>query len=172
MNGFFLLVPVLLIRYGLLFLLNREALARAAFFAPAVGKERIAFILYQLATVLFFVYICFLNVKTSSPWFYIGLAVYGIGVLLFAVATANFAKPSGKGMNERGLYRFSRNPMYVAYFVCFLGCVLLTQSIPLLLILLVFQVSSHWIILSEERWCSQAFGEEYLQYTQRVRRYI
>jgi protein-S-isoprenylcysteine O-methyltransferase Ste14 len=37
---------------------------------------------------------------------------------------------------------------------------------------LVFQISSHWIILSEERWCVKQFGDEYIDYMKRVRRYI
>lgn len=172
MDGFLLLIPLLLIRYGLLSLLNKEAMQRAAFFPPVSGKEKAASLLYQLSTVLLFVYLCFLRVKTSSAWLDVGLAVYGLGTVLFCVATVNFASPSESGVNRSGLYRLSRNPMYVAYFVYFLGCVLLTQSIPLFFLLIVFQVSSHWIILSEERWCQDKFGDEYVRYMQSVRRYL
>ncbi len=87
-------------------------------------------------------------------------------------AISDFAKPSENGINLKGLYRFSRNPMYVAYFVYFLGCVILTHSLILFLILMVFQISAHWIILSEERWCIRQFGDEYIKYMNKVRRYI
>jgi protein-S-isoprenylcysteine O-methyltransferase Ste14 len=60
----------------------------------------------------------------------------------------------------------------VAYFVYFLGCVLLTRSLLLFAILLVFQISAHWIILSEERWCMEKFGEDYIRYMRGTRRYI
>ena len=62
--------------------------------------------------------------------------------------------------------------MYVAYFVCFLGMALLARSLPVLGAVLVFQVSAHWIILAEERWCTTAFGSAYRHYMQRVRRYL
>jgi protein-S-isoprenylcysteine O-methyltransferase Ste14 len=39
-------------------------------------------------------------------------------------------------------------------------------------LLIFFQISAHWIILSEERWCIKKFGEEYIKYMNRVRRYI
>lgn len=172
MNGFFLLLPLLLIRYGLLYMANREAMRRAAFFPPMAGKERIALVLYQLSTVVIFVYMCFLRVNAVWAWFYPGLAVYAIGILLLAISTVNFALPSAQGVSRRGLYKFSRNPMYVAYFIYFLGCVLLTRSIPLFLLLSVFQISSHWIILSEERWCEKELGDAYVQYAKSVRRYI
>ncbi len=37
---------------------------------------------------------------------------------------------------------------------------------------IVFQISAYWIILSEERWCVKKFGEEYINYMNKVRRYI
>ena len=75
-------------------------------------------------------------------------------------------------MRRLGLYRLSRNPMYLAYFILFLGCVLLTQSLVLFGLLAVFQVSAHWIILAEERWCLETFGAAYQHYARRVRRYL
>ena len=47
----------------------------------------------------------------------------------------------------------------------------LTVSV-LLALVLVFQGSAHWIILAEERWCQETFGEAYRQYRGRVRRYL
>ena len=170
MNGFLLLIPLILIRYGLLWLLNKEALKRAAFFPPMLGKEKAAFWVYQIATIAIFLYLCFLKIKFDSVWFYMGLVIYG--VLLCIVSVSNFAKSSENGINIKGLYRISRNPMYIAYFIYFLGCMLLTRSFVLLALLIVFQVSAHWIILSEERWCKEKFGDEYINYMKKVRRYI
>ena len=172
MNGFLLLIPFILIRFGLLSILNKEGLKRAALFAPLIGKEKAAYCIYQISNILILVYLFFLKVKTDPHWFFVGLATYGLGLLLCLVSVSNFAKPAENGINLEGLYRFSRNPMYVAYFVCFLGCVLLTQSLLLLAILIIFQISAHWIIKSEERWCIKKFGEEYVNYMNEVRRYI
>ncbi|WMM26253.1 hypothetical protein RBU61_06140 [Tissierella sp. MB52-C2] len=43
MNGFLLLIPFILIKYGLLSILNKEGLKRAAFFAPLIGREKAAY---------------------------------------------------------------------------------------------------------------------------------
>ena len=172
MNGFLLLIPFILIRFGFLSILNREGVKRAAFFPPLIGKEKIAYWFYQISTILIFVYPFFLKIKTEPYWFYAGLATYGLGVLLCLVSMLNFAKPAENGINLKGLYWISRNPMYVAYFIYFLGCVLLTQSLLFFAILMVFQISAHWIILSEERWCIKRFGEEYKDYMNKVRRYV
>ncbi len=172
MNAFLIVIPLILIRFGLLSILSKEALKRAALFAPPIGNEKAAYWFYQISNLLILVYLCFLKITTDSNWFYVGFVVYGLGVLLCLVSVLNFAVPAENGINLKGLYRVSRNPMYVAYFIYFLGCVLLTQSLILLAILLVFQISAHWIILSEERWCVKKFGKEYINYMNKVRRYI
>ena len=51
--------------------------------------------------------------------FYIGVLIYGIGIFLYAVSMVHYAKSSEQGINTNGLYRFSRNPIYVAFsFFC------------------------------------------------------
>ncbi|WFR57223.1 methyltransferase [Anaerocolumna sp. AGMB13025] len=172
MNAFLTVIPLILIRFVLLGLLNKEALKRAAHFAPMYGKEKAALWIYEISNILILVYPCFLKIKTDSYWLYLGLAIYGLGVLLCLVSVLNFAEPGENGINQKGLYQISRNPMYVAYFVYFLGCCLLTRSLLLLSIVIVFQISAHWIILSEERWCAGEFGQEYINYRKKVRRYI
>lgn len=172
MNGFLTVIPLLLIRFGLLSILDKEALKRAAFFAPVVGREKTAYYFYQISNILIFIYLCFLKITFDGYWFNIGVVIYGIGILLCLLSIINFAEPAESGINIKGLYRFSRNPMYVAYFVYFLGCVLLTKSLILFALLLVFQISAHWIIRSEERWCIKTFGTEYIDYMNKVRRYI
>lgn len=173
MNGFFLLIPFFLIRFGLLSLWKRDGIRRAAHFAPLAQQEWPAYLVYQLSNAAIFLYLCFLTVLIEPSWqFFFGLIVYLLGLILLAVSVADFARPSGMGMNEEGIYRFSCNPMYVSYFLCFAGSAALTRSLLLFGFVLLFQISSHWIILSEERWCSLEFGEAYRQYQKRVRRYF
>ena len=95
-----------------------------------------------------------------------------LGIVLCAISIMFFAFPNAEGLNINGIYQFSRNPMYVAYFICFIGMSLLTQSLILLGIVIIFQVSAHWIILSEERWCIKRFGKSYEEYMKKVHRYI
>lgn len=172
MNAFWALIPIILIRFGLLGMLDKKALKRAAFVPLLVVKEKIAYWFYQITNVLVFLYLFFIRIRIDYSLFYIGLIVYGFGIIVCIISTFNFAKPKKNGINIKGLYQVSRNPMYVGYFIYFLGCVLLTRSLTLLAILIVFQISEHWIILSEERWCTKEFGEEYIAYMNRVRRYF
>ena len=172
MNAIILLIPILLLRYALLGGLSKEALKRAVFLPPMDGKKRATLWIYLISNIALFLYLFFIQIRIVPGWFYLGLILFVLGTVLYAVSIINFARPNANGVNQKGLYRVSRHPMYVAFFIYFLGCVLLTQSLVLLAILLVFQISSHWIILSEESWCVKEFGEEYITYMKKVRRYI
>ena len=173
MNGFLLLIPFLLIRFGVLSHLDRAAVKRAAFFAPMAGKEIAAYWIYQLSNAAIFIVLFFPKVPIDFSWqFWSGTLFYLLGLVLCTASVIDFAAPSGEGLNQNGLYRFSRNPMYLSYFILFMGCALLTHSVLLGGIDIIFQLSSHWIILSEERWCIGRFGDAYRQYMKRVRRYI
>ena len=171
MNAAMLLIPLFLIRYGLLALVNKVALPKAAHFPPMQKNEKVMLCIYQLSTVSILAYMFFLRVTIATVVSQIGLCTYVIGVALFAVATVNFAQ-SSTGINKNGLYCISRNPMYIGYFICFLGCGLLTRSIFMLILVSTFQTAAHWIILAEERWCIQSYGDEYIKYMNTVRRYI
>lgn len=173
MPGILLMVSFFLIRFGLLLALDKNSMKRAAYFPPLCGGEIAAYWLYQLSNVAILVCLIFSKIHLAPPLlFWPGLGLYLAGTLLLALSIIHFAAPTEKGINQNGLYRFSRNPMYIAYFVFFIGCVLLTHSLWLLGSVLVFQITAHWIILSEERWCVAQFGDAYRQYMARVRRYF
>ena len=111
MPGVLLFLPFLLIRFGLLAAKNRQALPRAAHFAPMQGREKIAYAVYQLATLGILLALCAGRIQTSSTgtW-YGGLAVYLLGLVLCAVSVLHFAAPDQDGLNTQGIYRLSHVP--------------------------------------------------------------
>lgn len=173
MAGYWLLLLFLMVRFGLLLIISKEAIRRAGYFAPRQKSEKTAYYIYQMSNIVFFLYLIVSPVKIDfSLLFYCGIVFFIIGLLLCAISVVYFAFPNDEGLNTNGIYQFSRNPMYVAYFVCFLGMSLLTQSLRMLVTVFIFQISAHWIIISEERWCVEKFGKHYEDYMKTVRRYI
>ena len=166
MNGFYLVIPLLIIRFGWLSILNKQAVQRAGYFAPVQAGEVLPFYIYQVSNVVLFLYLFWTKIEADFSLYFYG------GIILCMIATMNFAFPNAEGLNTNGLYHFSRNPLYIAYFVYFLGTCLLTQSGILFVILVFFQISAHWIILSEERWCIEKFGDSYKEYMAKVPRYL
>lgn len=173
MRAVVLIIPFILIRFGLLSLLDKNSVERAAVFAPLDKKEKPMYLIYQLSNAGIIISLFFLTITISQPlFFYTGAIVLVFGLIMLGLSIFYFALPSENGINQGGIYRLSRNPMYVSYFIYFIGCVLLTKSLILLGLTIIFQISTHWIILSEERWCMETFGEKYTQYMKEVRRYI
>ena len=73
---------------------------------------------------------------------------------------------------DTGPYRFSRNPMYVAWTMMYVGATALVNTWWLLLFLPLLIAFTHYFgVLREEQQLEQSFGQEYRQYCDRVRRY-
>lgn len=72
-----------------------------------------------------------------------------------------------------GLYRYSRNPMYVAVALILLGWAAAFWSVTLLTYALAVLVAFHLrVVLGEEPWLARAHGADWRQYARRVRRWI
>lgn len=71
-----------------------------------------------------------------------------------------------------GLFRLSRNPMYVGVYATVVASVLYTLN-PVVLVLGAFVIAVHHsIVLAEESHLQRVFGREYLEYRAQVRRYV
>ena len=110
-----------------------------------------------------------------------GLA--GAGLLLDLVSVAAFIRarttvnplaPSRtNALVVSGLYRWSRNPMYLGMLLILLGwAAWLAQPLALLPVALFVILIERMQIIPEERALEEKFGEEYRAYKRRVRRWI
>ena len=71
-----------------------------------------------------------------------------------------------------GLFRMSRNPMYVGVYLTIAASALYTVN-PLVILLGAFVIAVHHrIVLAEENHLQDVFGREYREYCSRVRQYI
>jgi len=72
-----------------------------------------------------------------------------------------------------GPFRFTRNPIYVANAVVYLGLALILNTLwPIFLFVPMLIVLDWGIIRREERYLEAKFGETYLDYKRRVRRWL
>ena len=72
-----------------------------------------------------------------------------------------------------GPYRFTRNPLYLGMTSIYCGISALANALPpLLLFPLVLHVMRRGVIEREERYLERKFGDEYLRYKRRVRRWL
>tara|TARA_B000000460_G_scaffold218031_1_gene168324 strand:- start:437 stop:907 length:471 start_codon:yes stop_codon:yes gene_type:complete len=104
----------------------------------------------------------------------LGAAIIGSGILGF-VRAGNDPEPWKKdtAFVTSGLYRFTRNPMYLGMVLVQLGIACFAQSIGgLLSVPLAILLVDRFVIAREERHLRVTFGEEYRAYCRRVRRWI
>jgi protein-S-isoprenylcysteine O-methyltransferase Ste14 len=76
-------------------------------------------------------------------------------------------------LTTEGPFRYSRNPSYLALAMIYAGVACLRDSMwAMLLLPLVVVLIQREVIVREERYLERTFGEEYLVYKGRVRRWI
>ncbi len=72
-----------------------------------------------------------------------------------------------------GPFRWSRNPIYIAVVLSFAGIAVMTASGWLMLLTpVLFVLLDRGVTRAEERYLSERFGEDYLSYAHRVRRWL
>jgi protein-S-isoprenylcysteine O-methyltransferase Ste14 len=72
-----------------------------------------------------------------------------------------------------GPYRFTRNPIYLSLTLVYGSVSLVANALwPMLILPIVLILIDRGVIAREERYLEDKFGEEYMQYKARVRRWI
>ena len=72
-----------------------------------------------------------------------------------------------------GFFRYSRNPLYLSLMLIYSGIAIYANSLWLIFLLpLLFVGLERGVVLREERYLERKFGDEYLQYKKKVRRWI
>ncbi|MCB1847738.1 MAG: isoprenylcysteine carboxylmethyltransferase family protein [Halieaceae bacterium] len=118
---------------------------------------------------------------TSLAWQVVGAVVILMGLLLLVAANGLFVRAGTEVIPFRpvsslvtgGVYRLSRNPMYLGMALVLLGCALTVGALSALAIPPVFAVIVQIrFIHHEERMLQGLFPEEYPAYCARVRRWL
>jgi len=74
---------------------------------------------------------------------------------------------------DAGPYQFTRNPLYVGMTLMYCGISALSNAFaPILLLSVVLAIMRRGVIEREERYLERKFGDEYLSYKERVRRWM
>lgn len=103
-----------------------------------------------------------------------GLAVSGWAALHFLLErTSLIPRERPDTLVTTGLYRFSRNPIYLADAAILTGLILYWDALPSLVLVPVFVKLIEWrFIRREEALIREHFGAEFDAYCARVRRWI
>ena len=104
--------------------------------------------------------------------FWLGLAISALLAFRRARTSINPTVPT-TALVKHGPYRISRNPMYLSFVLLYLALAIGFQSFwALLLLPLAFWAVEFRVIRIEERYLERKFGEDYLRYKEKVRRWL
>jgi protein-S-isoprenylcysteine O-methyltransferase Ste14 len=100
------------------------------------------------------------------------LAAWGQKIMSAAGTNVNPILPT-TAIVTSGPFRISRNPLYLALNLLFLGLTLAINSYwGVIALLLLVPLMHYGVVLREERYLERKFAEGYLRYKARVRRYL
>ena len=75
-------------------------------------------------------------------------------------------------LKDDGLFGLNRNPMYMGMYATIAGSSLYTLNLIVILLGAFIIAIHHTIVLAEEKHMQNVFGQKYVEYSSRVRRYI
>ena len=107
------------------------------------------------------------------------LIIIGIGFIVLARREfAYFSQPTDPGhptskVVKTGVFAISRNPLYLASVLVFLGLALALNMLWAVVMLLLSIIICHnLLIIPEEQYLAEKFGKEYKEYTASVHRWL
>lgn len=135
-------------------------------------RERYGGIIGNFVWLLAMGYSVFLPIQFGAIWFYVGLSVFFIGFVVIAIATFNFITTPAELLITKGIYQFSRHPMYLATFFICLGTGIATVSWLFVLFSIIMASCFYQEALLEERYCLNRYGKAYKEYMNRTPAWI
>jgi protein-S-isoprenylcysteine O-methyltransferase Ste14 len=153
-------------------LIDKEVLKKLGADRTLSNNEKTLLNIYSILFFAMVAYSVFLPLELGTVWFYAGFVIYLLGVIIETMAMLNFFTTAVDKPVNKGIYRFSRNPMYLGMFLIFLGTSIACVSLIFLMLTIIFMILSHVVVVYEERFCTQKYGDSYQEYLNRIPRWI
>ena len=170
-NAWILVVPMLIIFFFDIRATAARESGKSGDF-QLTKKEKIIMNGIFLPLVISFVYAVFLPLQLGPTWLYGGLVIYLFGIVFTIDTLVNFASSPRDKVITNGLYRFSRNPMYVGLLLMQFGLGIACSSWLHLLLTAVLMILLNAVLSSEERYCLYRYGDDYRKYINSTPRWI
>ncbi len=173
-NAWILVLSFLLLRsvFGVLDRLRGQKGSSRPNTPPLNEKEKKLNVIAVLIVLASAIYSFFLPLKLGTAWLYLGLLVYLFGMIFTFVAGTNLMNTPMDRPATKGLYRISRNPIYLGTFLILIGVGIACASWLFLLLIVIFIILFDLLIAPEERWCLEKYGDAYREYMNRTPRWI
>ena len=115
------------------------------------------------------------------PWNFLGIIPLAVGIGINLIADRSFTKHNtpvkplekSTALVTSGVFRVSRNPMYLGLVLILLGIAICVGTLTPYIMVLVFAIFMDIVFVRfEEKKLAETFGEPWLAYKKSVRRWI
>lgn len=135
-------------------------------------KDTINYTITSVVQITLLILSIFVPIKLGTLCFIIGTLIYIFSLAGFIWSIHSYAAAPANKVINNGIYRWSRNPMYVCYFFSILGTIIASASLWMFILLITLITITHFSILAEEQYCEKTYGKAYLEYKEKTPRYL
>jgi protein-S-isoprenylcysteine O-methyltransferase Ste14 len=169
-NAWIFILPFIIISiFGSKILGKRESEEGSS----VIKKVKTVNILYYSIMLLSYTYSIFLPLKLNTIWFVIGLLIYLPVIFFLIIGLLNFATSPVDELVTRGVYSISRNPGYVCDVLANISIGIACLSWVFLLVAIAkFLLLRIYVVVVEEHFLIEKYGDKYREYMNRTPRWI
>jgi len=110
----------------------------------------------------------------------LGLLVISLGIVFFIVAAITMKNSWRVGIDKstksklitEGIYRYSRNPAFVGFYLMFIGLFLIYIDVITCIVMFFNIYAMNRLVNEEEKHLEEMFEEEYITYKKKTPRYL
>ena len=125
----------------------------------AMSKNEKRIFNFSMLVFLFaLIFAVFLPLKLGTTWFNVGLPVTLIGLVLFTICMVNYAATPWEEPITKGIYHYSRHPMYITTALFLLGVGIASASWIFLLLTIAYTALQLIYSVKEEQMCLENYG--------------
>ena len=139
---------------------------------PHSKIEELSERLISLLSLPFILYSFFLPLKLGTLWFYVGLPICFLALVIGFSSVVSFSTTPFDKLVTKGTYKISRNPVCLAGFLLDMGIGLACISWIFVLYAIVDLILMNTMLRAEERFLLEKYGDVYREYKNRTPKWI
>lgn len=109
-----------------------------------------------------------------------GLFLITVGIIFFITAAITMKNSWRVGIDKstksklitEGIYKYSRNPAFVGFYLMFIGLFLVYTDLITCISMLLNIYAMNRLVIEEEKHLEEVFGKEYIDYKKKAPRYL
>ncbi len=141
--------------------------------AEMKSTEKLVFIITHMVVLpLTLIYSIFLPLKLGTVWFFVGLPICILAIIMAIMFTISFVTVSADKPITTGVFRVSRHPAYFSFFLVCVGIGVACASWIFLLFAVVWITAMSFGVPYEEHDLIERYGDVYRDYMEITPRWI